>query len=646
MCGFTGFFAKNTKSSRTELHVICQAMTDTLSHRGPDGAGLWQDPDIPVVLGHRRLSIIDLSKEGAQPMVSASDRYVITYNGEIYNFPDIQKELSEMGVPFRGRSDTEVFLAAIDQWGLNLALQKINGMFAFALWDRQERRLHLVRDRLGKKPLYVGWAGNTLLFASELKALRAHPDFKAEIDEDALALYMRYSCVPAPRCIYKNVWSLPAGHIASLDLSALQSGENLGTQMNAYWHHLNILKESHAHPPGSTEAEIIQSFDELLSTCVRERLVSDVPLGAFLSGGIDSSAVVALMQKISNRPVKTYSIGFQEAGFDEAPYAKKIAAHLGTDHHEMYLSAQEALDIIPSLPQMYDEPFGDISAIPTHLVSRFARESVTVALSGDGGDEMLGGYNRHIMGPRIWNKMNAVPGFLRGALARGIHKIPTTRWDKMRPSQPQFGTRLHKFADIIGLESEEEIYESLLGRGGDAFVKAHPAHPFLSKSDYAPNDMSFGEKMMYWDALTYLPNDILTKLDRASMAVSLECRAPLLDRRIYDFVWGLPEHYKVRKTKNGVQGKWLLRQILNRYVPTSLFERPKQGFAMPVGEWLRGPLRPWAEELLSETALINDGLLQADKIRETWNNHQNGHGNHADALWNVLIFQSWKQHWM
>lgn len=647
MCGFTGFFASDNTASRAELHVVCQSMAETIAHRGPDGSGVWQDPDIFMLLGHRRLSIIDLSDEGAQPMVSASDRYVIAYNGEVYNFPEMQKKLEALGATFRGRSDTEVILAAIDQWGLGLTIQKLNGMFAFALWDRKDRILHLVRDRIGKKPLYVGWSGKALVFGSELKALRAHPDFKAEINRDVLALYMQKAYVPSPHCIYKNVWSLPAGHILSLDLENLSADQNLSENMASYWHHLDVLKAAQYHAPHPEEDSAVEKFDMLLTQCVQDRLISDVPLGAFLSGGLDSSVVVALMQKISNQPIKSYSIGFEEAGFNEAPFAKKIAQHLGTDHHEMYLNGQDALDIIPDLPSMFDEPFGDISAIPTYLVSKFARGDVTVALSGDGGDEILGGYNRHFMGPKIWKRSKTIPKSLRNILARGIRAIPTKSWDKLKRSQPQFGTRMHKLASIITLNSEEEIYARLTSQwSSPPVLDAQSLETFLTHPDYQPEGLSFAEKMMFWDSLTYLPCDILTKVDRASMAVGLECRAPLLDKRIYDFAWSLPEHYKIRKTANGVQGKWLLRRLLNRYVPQDLFERPKQGFAMPVGDWLRGPLKDWAEDLLDEYSIAHDGLLDTDIIREAWQAHLKGSGNHADALWSVLMFQAWKRKWM
>ncbi len=646
MCGITGFYTKKANHSRSGSHMIGKAMSDMLHHRGPDCGDLWQDPDIPLLLGHRRLSILDLSPEGAQPMHSPCGRYILTYNGEIYNFLSLKKELENNGANFRGRSDTEVLLAAITHWGLNRSLQKINGMFAFALWDRKTRELHFARDRLGKKPLYIGWAEKTLLFGSELKALHAHPDFKPQINQETLGLYMRYSCVPAPHCIYENVWSLPAGFRLSLNLETLEAGSDLEAQMAPYWHHLHALEEARDKGIGrkKSDAQMVEEFEDLLTTCVEERMVSDVPLGAFLSGGLDSSAITALMQKLSPRPVQTFTIGFEEADFDEASYALQIAQHLGTHHHALTLKPDDALEIIPQLADIYDEPFADISAIPTALVSKFARRHVTVALSGDGGDEMLGGYNRHIAGPKIYNNMRLLPRPFRRAIAKIMNATPQERWDALAPNHPQFGSHMHKMASILPLRSQEEIYERLISQWTEPLVDdAYQCKTFLNKDTWHPSqNLSFAEKMMYWDVLSYLPNDILTKIDRASMAHSLEVRAPLLDKRIYDYTWSLPLNAKIRDG----QGKWLLRQVLARHVPLELFERPKQGFSMPVGSWLRGELQDWAEDLLSKEKLQNHGLLDPAPIRKIWKDHKQGHGNHSGALWNVLMFQSWKARWI
>ncbi|MGB4107682.1 MAG: asparagine synthase (glutamine-hydrolyzing) [Alphaproteobacteria bacterium] len=643
MCGFTGFLNLANEARRSDMQARGRAMADTLRHRGPDDGQVWIDDNVPLVFAFRRLSIIDLSPEGRQPMRSASGRYTIVFNGEIYNFLNLRKELERSGVQFRGRSDTETILAAVEAWGLNQTLQKINGMFAFVIWDAKERKLHFARDRLGKKPLYVGWAEGALVFASELKALRAHPGFKAAINPEALSLFLQYGYVPSPSCIYKNVWSLPAGHRLALGIEGLQQNADLESRMEPYWHHTRVVEDARSKKIGGGDEAVINEFEELLTECVRDRLISDVPLGAFFSGGIDSSSVVALMQRISGQKVKTYTIGFHEEGFDEAAHAKKIAAHLGTDHHEIYLSAQDALNVIPRLPEIYDEPFADMSAIPTYLVSQFARRDVTVALSGDGGDEMLGGYNRHVTGAKLWNRIKFLPKPLRRAVGSAIKTLPPERWNTLIKNRPQAGILMHKAADLFGLNTQEEIYQSLLGQWPTPPVANNVAvKTLLSDSDFQPpHDFSFAEKMMYWDALFYLPGDILTKVDRASMAVSLEARAPLLDRRIYEYAWRLPERFKMR----GGQGKWLLRQVLKRHVPEELFERPKQGFAVPVGAWLRGPLKDWAENLLSTDRLEQSGL-DAGVIRAAWQDHLENRGSNAQKLWGALMFQAWHERWI
>ncbi|MCC6598806.1 MAG: asparagine synthase (glutamine-hydrolyzing) [Alphaproteobacteria bacterium] len=652
MCGLTGFYTNSNNRTRTDLHAVAGAMARTLQHRGPDAQGLWQDPDSHVVLAHRRLSILDLSAEGAQPMLSPSGRYVIAYNGELYNYQSLQKELEAAGVKFKGRSDTEVFLAGIDHWGLNQSLQKINGMFAFVLWDRKTRQIHLVRDRLGKKPLYIGWAGNTLVFGSELKALRAHPDFKPELDPQALSLYLQHGWLNAPFCIYKNVQALLPGHRMSIDTESFQIGAALTPLMEPYWQPLDVAQNALAARQDTLSANAaIDGFSEILERCVSERMVSDVPLGAFLSGGIDSSAVTALMQANASRPVKTYTIGFEDKGFDEAQHARAIAAHLGTDHHELYLTGADARNTIAALPEIYDEPFADISSIPTYLVSTFARKSVTVALSGDGGDEMLGGYERHLRAPQIWKTMQVIPAPVRRAMEEILRRIPAHYLGKLRRNSPQFGTKLHKAAGIFALGSQEEIYDRLISAWDVPPVSgAHGASGFLNADAALPPGLSFAEKMMLWDTISYLPGDILTKVDRASMAVSLEVRAPLLDRRIFEYVWSLPESFKIRpRGANGLsspQGKWLLREVLARHVPREMFERPKQGFSIPLGAWLRGPLREWAENLLQESSLQETGLLDVQAIRRVWLAHLNGQGSHETALWNVLMFQAWHARWL
>ncbi|MGH1398118.1 MAG: asparagine synthase (glutamine-hydrolyzing) [Alphaproteobacteria bacterium] len=630
MCGIAGFFETKDARGRGDARAIGGDMLAAITHRGPDGGDIWQDPDLALLLAHRRLSILDISPEGAQPMTSPSGRYVMTYNGEIYNHIEIRKSLDHT---FRGTSDTETILAAIEAWGFETALNKINGMFAFALWDRETRALHFARDRMGKKPLYIGWAGDSLVFGSELKSLTAHPDFKPEINNDALTQMIARGYITPPNSIYNGIAHLPAGHYMSLPLEALSAGESLSSHFKSYWNAAHVMEDARDNIFTGSEDEALEAFDKLLGQCVSERLISDVPLGAFLSGGIDSSAVVALMQKFSPTPVKTYSIGFKEAGFNEAEYAKKIAAHLGCDHHEMYVGARDALDIIPKLPDIYDEPFGDISAIPTYLVSHFARQSVTVALSGDGGDEMLGGYARHVEGQRL----SKIPPALRKMMGAGIKTLPPALWDKLNPKHPQFGRRMHKAAAMLSHDSCAAMYDRILNTWGDTPV----TDGVLGSAFIDHRGLSFAEDMMLSDTLGYLPADILTKVDRASMAVSLEARAPLLDQRIYQFAWRLPLRMKIRNGK----GKYLLRELLNRYVPDHLFERPKQGFTMPVGDWLNGELRDWAEDLLDEKSLQH-GLLDTGTIRQTWHAHLKGNGNHTQALWHVLMFQAWHRRWM
>ena len=580
-------------------------MTKTLNHRGPDAGDVWQDKQLPLYLGHRRLAIQDLSSSGAQPMISATERFVIVYNGEIYNAPVLRAELN---IPLRGHSDTEIILAAIDTWGVDKTLQKLNGMFAFALYDTKAQEIYFARDRFGKKPLYIGWAGESLVFASELKALRAHPDFKPRLNRRAVDLYMRYAAIPAPHCIYDHVWMLPPAHTMKIELKTLKAGQPLTDYMSAYWQADDVATKALRF--SGSEQDAIEQLETLLLAATQERMISDVPLGAFLSGGIDSSTITALMQACASRPVKTYSIGFHEDGFDEAAYARKVAAHLGTDHHELYVTQKDALNVIPSLPELYDEPFGDISAIPTALVSQFARRDVSVALSGDGGDEMLGGYRRYTELPRLWSAVKHVPRFIG-------HLLP----ENSKPAQ--------KFKAIIGEKDKSVAYDAMVSHWNTSSVRMN----------YKTNpDRSFAENMMLWDIQGYLPSTILTKVDRASMGHSLEVRAPLLDTRIFEFAQTLPLEYKIR----GKTGKWILRHVLQKYVPAALFDRPKQGFSMPVGAWLRGELRNWGEDLLTQEIAV----LDMRDLRATWNAHQNGQGDYGVKLWTALMFLAWYQKWM
>ena len=647
MCGIAGLYSFDPRPDRAQLAQEIKRMCDAIATRGPDAGGQWMDSEAPLALGHRRLSILDLSPAGAQPMVSSCGRYQIVYNGEIYNFQNLKNELAAQGhdEPYKGHSDTEVLLRCFVHWGVQKTLKAINGMFAIALWDRKARALYLARDRMGKKPLYIGWSGSTLVFASELKSFCAHSDFKRDIGRSALTSFMRFSYVPAPLSIYQDVWQLPAGTMMALDMRMLRSGQDLLPLIDPYWSHKEALQKAQENRIENT-CNAVDDFESLLSQCVAERMISDVPLGAFLSGGIDSSAVVALMQKQAGSPVKTYTIGFEEAGYDEASQAREIAQHLKTEHHEMMLNAQDALDIVPKLSEIYDEPFADASAIPTYLVSCFARESVTVALSGDGGDEMLGGYNRHISGPKAWDMGQGIPPNLHKSLAKLIRKIPPHIWAKLRPSHPQFGSHMHKFADALSVGTPSDLYLSLVSKWQkpkECVIDGHEGVvPLVDQSSQIESDMTFAEHMMYWDALSYLNGDILTKVDRASMAVSLEARAPLLDPRIYEYVWRLPLEMKI---KDG-QGKWLLRQVLQRHVPKKLFDRPKQGFSVPIDNWLRGELKDWAEDLLDEYELKAAGLLDYRLITKMWQAHQKGQGNHAERLWCVLMFQLWYRQWI
>ncbi len=638
MCGIAGLYAL---TPRADLPAIVTRMTDAIAHRGPDGSGIWQDAEHPgIVLGHRRLAILDLSPLGAQPMESHSGRYWCVYNGEIYNYQDVEAELRALGHSFKGRSDTEVFLSALDQWGLNQTCQKIIGMYAFIIWDRKEKTIHLMRDRLGKKPLYVGWAGDTIVMGSELKALRAHPQFDGRLNNAALRLYMKYGFVQAPHSIYESVWTLPPGSRLTIPVASLTAGEDLSKRFERYWDLTRVVTQAGTHRRNLSDAQATQEFDDLLRLCVKERMISDVPLGAFLSGGIDSSTIVALMQAQSGRPVKTYAIGFDNPKFNEAPYAAEVARHLGTDHHEMILTDQDALNVIPLLPAMYDEPFADISQIPTYLVAKFARADVTVALSGDGGDEMLGGYNRHTMVPKIWNRTRFVPAPLRRMLADAIGSLTQDQWERLFRYREQQGQPMQKLAGVLRQNSPHGIYDFLLSAnpGGDELVLAGitPQGP-LDDPTREISGFGLSEQLMYKDALSYLPDDILVKVDRAAMAVSLEARAPLLDKRIADYVWTLPVNMKIR----GGQGKWLLRQVLKKYVPEAMFERPKRGFAPPINAWLRGALKDWAGDLLNADRLKTDGVLDADAVQALWHDHLLGRANAGPQLWTILMFQAW-----
>jgi len=644
MCGITGFFQATHQMSTDQLRTVARAMTQTLSHRGPDDSGIWTDSERGVALGHRRLAIIDISPEGHQPMQSAENRYVLVFNGEIYNFLLLRRELEQLGHRFRGHSDTEVMLGCFMQWGVQQATERFNGMFAFALWDQQQQQLYLGRDRLGEKPLYYGWAGQTFLFSSELKALHAHPHFNATINREALTLFLRYSYVPAPYSIYRGIYKLPPGTILTY------SGRESHPEPISYWSARSVAETGATHPFLGSEQDAIMELDALLREAVSSRMVADVPLGAFLSGGIDSSTVVALMQAQRGQSVKTFTIGCYEAAYNEAKYAQAIAQHLGTDHTELYVTPAEALAVIPQLPILYDEPFADVSQIPTFLVSKLARQQVTVSLSGDGGDELFGGYNRYFWGRRIWRKIGRLPRSVRGMAADAITRVSPHTWNQMAdrwrfllPKSLQKGTLgddLHKLAAVLPATSPDALYLGLVSHwktpaalivdGIEPMTTVRDSQSWAQLSD-------FTQRMMYFDLVTYLPDDILVKVDRASMGVSLESRVPLLDHRVVEFAWRLPLTMKIR---NG-QGKWLLRQVLHQYVPPSLLDRPKAGFGIPIDDWLRGPLRDWAESLLNEKRLHQEGFFYPSLIRRKWTEHLTGKRNWQYDLWNVLMFQAW-----
>lgn len=648
MCGFAGFLELSKRMPEEELRAIVNKMTTTIIHRGPDDTGEWVDSEAGVALGFRRLSIIDLSPGGHQPMISASGRYVITFNGEVYNFGALRHELETHGEApdFRGHSDTEVILAAVEAWGLEAAVQRFIGMFAFALWDRKERCLHLVRDRLGVKPLYYGWAGQTLLFASELKAMRPFPGFQPEVDRNALALFLRHSYIPAPHSIWKDVFKLAPASILTL------RGTEQTPQPVPYWSAKAMAEAGVGDPFVGTEEEAIERLDGLLRDAVALRMISDVPLGVFLSGGIDSSLVVALMQAQSNRPVKTFTIGFHETAYNEALYAKEIARHLGTEHMELYVTPEEGMAVIPKLPSLYDEPFGDSSQIPTYLVSALARRHVTVALSGDGGDELFAGYNRYFWGRSIWKAVGWMPTWMRHVVARALKLLTPQAWDRLIGQlgwimPPRVRTRnpadkLAKMGEIFAVKSPDEMYRNLISqwRTPDTVVLGgFEAQTVLTDRGQWAGLKDFTERMMYLDLVTYLPDDILVKVDRASMGVSLEAREPLLDHRLVEFAWRLPLSMKIR----GGEGKWALRQVLNKYVPSHLIERPKTGFGIPLDSWLRGPLRDWAESLIGEHRLRSEGFFDPAPIRARWAEHLSGQRNWQYSLWDILMFQAWRE---
>ncbi|MEM8743250.1 MAG: asparagine synthase (glutamine-hydrolyzing) [Pseudomonadota bacterium] len=637
MCGIAGIFSTDAaRQAPEDAHI--RSMTDTLVHRGPDDGGVWCDARDGVALGNRRLAIIDLSPAGHQPMASSCGRYMLAYNGEVYNAAELRAELEKAGRPFRGHSDTEVIVEACAVWGAQAALRRLIGMFALALWDKQEKRLLLARDRLGIKPLYWSFRDGLLLFGSELKALKAHPDFVASVDRNAVASYLRHTYVPAPHSIYEHVRKLEPGRLLVLT-------RDDAPRIEAYWSLEDVVEAGQSNPFVGDERDACDQLAGLLGDAVSKRMISDVPLGAFLSGGIDSSTVVALMQAHSNRPVRTYSIGFSREGFNEAHDAAAIARHLGTAHTELYATPEEAREVIPSLPEYYDEPFADSSQIPTFLVSRLTKQHVTVALSGDGGDELFGGYTRYFMADKYDWPLFESPCVLRCSAARAIRTFSPATWNSVARVVPAslrpalVGEKLHKLADCIGV-GRERFYQRLISHWNAPEQLMPEAEEYRtiawdkSLKDRIPD---FVSRMQYIDTATYLPDDILTKVDRASMAVSLEVRVPMLDHRVVEFAWALPRAFKV----GGGRGKRILRQLLGRYVPEDLIKRQKMGFAVPIDDWLRGPLKEWASDLLSPSALKRNGFVEPEPVQRAWAEHLSGARSLPLPLWSILMLQSW-----
>jgi asparagine synthase (glutamine-hydrolysing) len=652
MCGIAGFIQWSSRSSPDALRENGLAMARVMSHRGPDDEGVWVDAEAGICLVHRRLSIIDLSSEGRQPMTSACGRYVIVFNGEIYNHASLRKSLTAAGHSFRGGSDTEVMLVAIAAWGLRRALESFVGMFSFALWDDERREVTLARDRMGEKPLYYGISGHTFLFASEIKSIRAHPDWRGKVSRTALAVLMRKGYIPAPLSIYEEVRKLFPGTFLVVKLSDGKGDAQSLPSPQEYWSVRVAAEAGQRDPFKGDEKEAVDRLEGLLTASIRDQMVADVPVGAFLSGGIDSSLVVAIMQRLSREPVRTFTIGFNERGYDEAGFARKVAEHIGTHHTELYVSAEEARAVIPMLPVLYDEPFADFSQIPTFLVSRMAKRDVTVSLSGDGGDELFFGYNRYLKAQWLHEKLRLMPKSVRRTLAATVRAIPQElfEWRGFRSMLPavlakghrgQVANLAEKVASALDADGPGKLYSRLTTHWSDreSVLQGVQEAPCAGESPDYWAQWGLTAGMMLMDQLSYLPDDILVKVDRASMGVSLESRIPMLDHRIVEFAWSLPMTLKLRDGKP----KWPLLELLGKYVPRTLFERPKMGFSVPIGAWLRGELRDWAEDLLDAGRLSREGYLEPAPIRKKWKEHLAGDRNWQYHLWNVIVFQAWLQ---
>ena len=645
MCGIAGFISNSGHLNYQSSKKLIEKMANTLVHRGPDNVGVWCDEISGAYFGHRRLSILDLSIAGKQPMESSCGRYIITYNGEIYNFQDIKKKLeTEFNISFKTHTDTEVILEACANWGVNNAIKEMIGMFAFSYWDRHENKLTLVRDRIGIKPLYWQYTSGRIAFASELKALRVMTDWKPEIDRQALASYMRHAYIPAPATIYKDVYKLQPGNMLTWKAGRLP-------EISQYWDPLVFVCNNGHEKQSMVDIDSIDALDDLLGDAVHRRMISDVPLGAMLSGGIDSSIVTALMQKHSKHPVKTFSIGFNETDYNEANYASQVARHLGTDHTELYVKPKHSLEVIQKLPEIYDEPFADASQIPTYLISELIKSHVTVALSGDGGDELFAGYTRYKWAGKFASASKYFPEHLRKYVASIIRNYSPQQWNKLlkiipstiRPSH--VGDKLYKIASILPLNSELDIYKQLVSQWPcpeSVLNNGNEMNTILSNDKLNELIPEYVSRMQYMDLVTYLPDDILVKVDRASMAVGLEARVPLLDHRVVEFAWSLPLNIKIHNK----QSKWLLKQLLYRYVPRKLVDRPKMGFGVPIDQWLRGPLKGWAYDLLSVERLRKDDLFNVDVVQKYLQEHMSGKRNHQYPLWVILMYQTWQDRWL
>lgn len=654
MCGLAGFLDTRARLDPAAWPALLNRMGNAIRHRGPDGTDIWVDTRHGLGLVHRRLAIIDLSPAGHQPMTSASGRWVIGFNGEIYNHMAMRRQLEESGVvspdAWRGHSDTETLIEAVEAWGPEKALQATVGMFALAAWDTVTGRLTLARDRLGEKPLYYGLHDGVLIFGSELKALRAHPMFSGRLDRGALSLYLRHSCVPAPYSIYEGVYKLPPGCRLQIDAEQLQSARL--PEPIAYWSMHDVVARGQSSRFDGDDAAAVDALEHRLREAVALQMVADVPLGAFLSGGVDSSTIVALMQTQSERPVRTFTIGFHEPGYNEAEHALAVARHLGTEHTELYVTAQQAQNVIPSLPDIYDEPFADVSQIPTFLVARLARQQVTVSLSGDAGDELFGGYNRYLMARSGWKRLQNLPPTTRRMIAWMIGSMPASAWNALfaaarpmlpvRTRIPQPADKIQKLLDLLAATSPQDLYRRLVShtQRPETLVIGGVEPPTLLSEPACWRDAPDLEHwMMAADTQTYLPDDVLTKVDRAAMAVSLETRVPMLDHRVVELAWQMPLHLKIRRG----QSKWVLRQLLYRHVPPTLIERPKMGFTVPIEAWLRGPLRSWAAALIEPNRLRREGILDPAPIDRMWRQHQSGAKNWQHQLWDILMFQAWME---